>query len=196
MTETVRQNIIRDLQCKYGSYGVSTRKSLQYGRRDKDCRNQNLIITNRLIGTIYRYTAFDSTVYIATKIKFVKTSTSSDDVSITIGATTFGPYSFTGDGEDIAAYFYNIIQDNSTSPEFYAEYTSDTLYIYSYATSLSYATSVSVTSSNSLTTSTITTDDDNEDEILDIWNCVTKAELCDMIEYSYYILNSSDPCNC
>lgn len=88
LTLTTRNNIIRDLQCKYSTYADTVRKALQYGRRDESCRSKNLIIANKLIGAIYRYIP------------------------------------------------------------------------------------------------------DSED------NCLTEAEICDVIEYSYLILDSDNPCNC
>lgn len=196
MLEADRQAFIRYAQCKYALHADKVRKALQYGKRNEQCLSKDMIVANEFIQMLYNYTAFTAAVTFSAAITFTKTSSSSDDVTVTIGGTAFGPYTTTGDGEDIASYFYNLFTDNTTSPDYFAEFNDNVLYVYSYDTSLSYSTTLTVTSANSLTTSSITKASTVEDEILEFWNCLTEDQMCDVVQYLLQLVDSDKPCLC
>lgn len=179
---THKQNI----QCKYHSLSLKLNKSLRYGTKNIGCLARQAKIINGYLGALYCYKTFDADPTFAAKLVFEKDNSDSETVTLSIGLVTIGSYTGTGDGEAIAIEFENDINDNTTSPDYSAERTGSTVYIYSSDSSLSYSTTITVDAGSDFVTTDV--DDDYEDSILDLWNDITNTEMCAIINSAYEIM--------
>lgn len=55
LTEAIRYNIIRDLQCKQADFLEKVTKAIAYGRKDAYCLQRDYMVADAYIGVIYRY---------------------------------------------------------------------------------------------------------------------------------------------
>lgn len=195
ITVDCRNTLIRDLQCKYADHISKVSKGLAFRKKDLPCLKRDAILARQFISMLYCYTTFTSDVTAAFSILFVKEdATDRDVVELFIDGVSMGTYTGSGTQAEIAQYFYNEINDNSTV--WHAEFVDNTLYVWSYDTNQTYADVISITSSNNETTITYTSLEDNLEEILDIWNCIPYEDICNVYEFASKILKENCNCNC
>ena len=187
-----RTKWIQYLQCQLGTLADTTSKAYAFRKRNKECLRNDLILLNNVIRILYNYVTFDDVVTYAYSFTFTKTSASSDTLTLTIGAQTFVLVT-SGDGENIASSYFTTLDGGAQLPELYAEIDGNTLYVFSYSSSLDYTATSTVTSLNSLTTTVVASLEDSLQDILDLWNCITNEELCSLISV---VRNINDECDC
>jgi len=185
---------LQNLQCLQEEYGAKLYKSLSYG----NCPEEKLILNEMLtyiIRVLRRYEVFTSEVTYAYSFTFERLiEDDSVTVSIDIDGTSWS-YTGTGTAEEIVTYFYQQINDNTTTPEFKAERVGAILYIYSYATAVDFSATNTITiSDEDILTVTDSTMEDDLDDILDIWNCVTSDQICEIINLKKKIKLNCNNC--
>ena len=187
-----RTKWIQYLQCQLGTLADTTSKAYAFRKRNKECLRNDLILLNNVIRILYNYVTFDDVVTYAYSFTFTKTSALSDTLTLTIGAQTFVLVT-SGDGEDIASSYFTTLDGSAQVPELYAEIDGNTLYVFSYSSSLDYTATSTVASLNSLTTTAVASLEDDLQEILDLWNCLTEEQICSLIALAHSL---EDDCDC
>ncbi len=184
---------IRWLQCQMGTFANTTANAFAYRKKNKECLKEDLILLDNIIRILYNYESFTSEPTYAYSFEFIRNSSTADTITLTIGAQTFNYAVTTEDGEDIANYYESILIPSGTNPDLYAERDGNILYVWSLDTSLNYSSTSTVTDLNSTVSSTVASLEDNLQEILDLWNCITNEELCSLISV---VSNINNDCDC
>jgi len=187
---------INNIQCKQATLLQSLVTALSYGTCTWEKLNTKNISTSYLVNRIKCYTPFEEEVTYASKIVFTKPHTSTVTVDLSIGVVNFTQYNAAGTAEDIVDHFLNDINNNTTSPDFYAEKIDNILYIYSYDTGASFTdvTTVTIVDALNTTSGAISSLENDLDEILNIWNCSTEDQMCSMIKYATSLVD--EDCGC
>lgn len=61
LTEEIRYNIIRELQCKQASFLEKVIKAISYGKKNAYCLQRDYLVADSYIGVIYRYDVDNTT---------------------------------------------------------------------------------------------------------------------------------------
>lgn len=162
-------------KCRISTFGTRFTKNLSLGK--------NVIfgkITNSklryLLNILKRYESFDSPVYNAQAITFTALGEGEVTVTINIDNDIF-TWTGTDSVDTMVLYFANAI--NELNIKYKAYPNGDTLYIYSYYTLETFNDVPIITITNSdpespeLLSFSITSLENNEEILLNLWNCIT-----------------------
>jgi hypothetical protein len=187
-----RNNLIRDLQCKFADYVKLTTDAMAYGKKNQPCLKQNTILVNLFIGDLYCYHTFTETVQAAFSFTINNPELETADFTINLEGTDFTITS-SSDGQSIVQALYNLINETTVSGiTWYSETNGNVLYIWTYDTGSTLPVSSSTGTETEINQSNII---DNLEEILDIWNCLSFDEICSNYEFANSILKKEN-CNC
>jgi hypothetical protein len=184
---------IRYLQCNLGNLADITSKAFAYRKRNRDCLKNDLILLNNIIKILYRYVAFDGVVTYAYSFTFSKDVATPETITLNIDGEAYPYISSSDNVEDIVNYYYDLFQNNVETPDLYAEKDGNTLYVFSYDTSLTFSSTTTPDASNDYTTIVATSMENNLQDILDLWNCITNEQLCSLIYIAHALEND---CQC
>jgi len=187
---------INNIQCKQSDLGAALSTALSLGTCTwRELNDKNVSVTH-MLNRIGCYKPFEGTVTYATKFAFAKVGTGSITVDLTIGAVTFTQFVGAGTATDIVNHFFNDINDNTTSPDYIAERVGNVLYVYSIDAGTDFAATTTVTIVDATGgTSVATTGLENDlDEILDLFNCLTFTEMCGIIRLTTKFADSTSDC--
>lgn len=197
MDTTCRHNHINLIQCRFAKLGQKVFVNKSYSLRKNECLMDKLKVVHYLLNILRCYKTFDAEVTYAFKFVISRTDTASITIEINAGAETF-TYTGTGDANDIVSWFKSNINDSTQSPiDYSAEIDAGVLYIYTTDTSASYSDTATISITNQQSGGTnsvsVTSLQNNEDEITDVWNCLSSDQLCTIINSLYYLLD--EECN-
>lgn len=201
MTKEDKIKIIQDLQCKHADWLLNYDKALSLGTC-VDTWVENNISINNFIRTIYRYKPFELEVTNADKVIIqILTSNPNEvyEITISYGGTVLVNFNGTGSQESIAQELCELINLNSATHEYYCEVENNCLYLYTYSVGASYNDTPSLTFSELDTSElelSMSTNSLNSSElgvILNLQNCLTLTELCNIITKTRALLKN---CNC
>lgn len=184
---------IRYLQCDLGNLANNTTKAFSYRKRNKECLKNDLILLNNIIRILYKYKTFDDVVTYAYSFTFTKDVATPETINLNIGADSYPYVSSSSDVEDIVDYYLALFNDNTQSPDLYAEKDGNTLYVFSYSNTLSYSSTATATASGGYTSIAVSSMEDNLQDILDLWNCLTNDQVCSLISLGHDL---TEECNC
>lgn len=184
---------IRYLQCALANVANSTGKAVAFRKRSRECLKNDLILLNNVIRILYKYTSFASQPTYAYSFTFTRSAYTTDTLTLTIGAQTFVKAVTTDTEESIVDYYESVLVPSGTNPDLYSEADDDTLYVWSSSPTLSYSSTSTLTSLNSTTTVTATSMENDLQDILDLWNCLTNEQLCELISV---VKDLDEECNC
>lgn len=111
----------------------------------------------------------------------VRGDSSNVTYTLNIGSDSFV---YTGAGNAYTITLDLLAQINA-STDYKAYLSGTTLYIYSYSTSVNWAETTTVTSTVPTTTGVLTNLQDNTNILIDLWNCLTTKEMCQLINSVY-----------
>lgn len=185
---------LANLQCKNANMGAKVSNALSVGHPMLPCLRRDFVTVNHILQIGMCYKAFSAPVTYATKITFNKIGTDNTTVTLAIGATTYTPYTGTGDSISIATFFKDVLDAAIVGIDYEVERVGNVLYIYSYDSSASFSDITTVVSSNTSVTSDIVNIQNNLEEILNLWNCLTEQELCEVITFAQCL--ETDDCGC
>jgi hypothetical protein len=188
-----KETWVNYFQCKQAAKLTNFVNSLSYGIcPEKNVRENNVL--SSLIDVLYRYEVFEDQVTYAQSITVsIADETIPTDISINVGGNNIMYISaFTGTAEELAQEIstqflaYNIV-------DFYTEVVGASLYVYSYNTNYDDTTLTEIVYTDPVT---IENNDirDNLDLILDLWNCMTFEQFCNIVCYAKKYTNIK--CNC
>lgn len=181
ITDVDRIKWIRYLQCNLGELADTTSKAFAYRKRNKECLQDDLFLLDNVIRMLYNYVTFDDIVTYAYSFTFTKAVATPETITLTIGANSYPYVSSSSNVEDIVDYYYGLFENNVQSPDLYAEKDGNTLYVFSYDTSLTFSSTTTTNASGNYTTITAASMEDDLQDILDLWNCITNEQLCSLI---------------
>lgn len=184
---------IRYLQCNLGTLADTTSKAYAFRKRNRDCLRNDLILLNNVIKILYRYVAFDDVVTYAYSFTFEKNVSTSETITLNIDGEPYPYVSSSDDVTDIVNYYYDLFQNNIENPDLHAEKDGNTLYVFSYDNTLTFSSTTVPNASNGYTTITATSMEDNLQDILNLWNCITNEQLCSLIYIAHALEND---CQC
>lgn len=114
-------------------------------------------------------------------LSIAREGSASVTVDLDIGADNF-TYTGVDNAEGILLNLQAQL-DNNTIFETYLS--NNVLYIYSYSDTIDFSTATDFTSSLTTTVGTLTNYEDNPNILLNLWNCLTSTELCQLINSIY-----------
>lgn len=161
--------------CRRSSFGTRLTRKLSLGQNILPITKTALKL-KYLIDILKRYQSFDSPVYNAQAITF--TAIGNGEVTVTINIDN-DIFTWTGSDtvDNMVLYFANAI--NELNIKYKAYPNGDTLYIYSYYTLETFNDVPIITITNSdplspdLLSFSITSLENNEEILLNLWNCIT-----------------------
>lgn len=152
----------------------------------------SMVVVRKYLKYLYKYQPFAGTVTYAYKFEIVRLTDTTVDINITIGAESI-TYSGTGTLNDILTFFKTSF-NNSGVYAFVAEVIDGILYIYSFDVALTFLTATTVSTTDILRATIAQTNIQNTYcTILDLKNCLTTTQLCDIINSGYSLLTE---CSC
>lgn len=194
ITKDCQKKYILDIRCKLSDHAGDTSKAITLMRSDRHCKTRDLTLLDGFVDSLFYYNAFDSDVTYAYKFKFKRTDSQQITVQIDIGTESFS-VTDNGNASTFVQSFFKKIENNTQSPaNLRAEFDGDVLYVYSYSSNINYLTSTSVTvtqgsdQDNEVNESSL---QNKEEEILNLWNCLTYNELCSIINGAYDTIKTS-----
>lgn len=211
MNRTCLNNNIINIQCIHSTLGVTLSDHLSAGTRKIVCLDRYNIATGYLLDILRGYKPFEDNLTYAYKFTFVREAgdTTSTTVSMTmknivVGQALLTSYVGTGSGTDIATHFQTVINAASLGITYYTERVDNVLYVYSYDSNVDFSDVSTLGSSSTKVTATTKSLENNLDEILNIWNSLTKKELCNLVTFATTTAGktaggsttSSGGCNC
>lgn len=193
ITDVDRIKWIRYLQCDLGNLADTTSKAFAFRKKNRECLKEDLILLDNIIRILYDYVTFDDTVTWAYSFTFEKTVSTPSTVELNIDGNAYPYVSSSSDPEDIVDYYLALFNNNVQTPDLYAEKDGTTLYVFSYSTSLNFSDVPTPSSTGSLVTITTASMEDDLQDILDLWNCLSNDEICSLISLGHDI---EEECNC
>jgi len=197
MYTSCKHDHIRLLQCKFGTLAQQIYIDKSYSLKRDTCLIDSAKAVHYMLNILRCYKTFDDELTYAYKFTVTRTDTSSITIQIDVGAETF-TYTGTGTADEIVSYFKSQINDNTQSPiDYSAEIDEGVLYVYTTSDSASYSdthtiaiNSQIVNGTNSVSVSSL---QNNENEITNVWNCLSGDELCEVLDGIYCLL--PEKCN-
>lgn len=193
ITDVDRIKWIRYLQCDLGELADTTSKAFAFRKRNRECLKDDLFLLNNIIRILYNYVTFDDTVTYAYSFTFSKSVSTPETITLTIGSDSYPYVSSSSDAEDIVDYYLTLFNDNAQDPDLYAEKDGTTLYVFSYDVDLNYSSTTTATASGGYTTIATASMENDLQDILDLWNCLTNDQICSLISFGHGI---TEECNC
>jgi hypothetical protein len=193
ITDVDRIKWIRYLQCNLGELADTTSKAYAFRKRNRDCLRNDLILLNNVIRILYKYVAFDDVVTYAYSFTFQKTVSNSETITLNIDGEPYPYVSSSDDVTDIVNYYYKLFQNSVQNPDLYAEKDGNTLYVFSYDNALTFSSTTAPNASSNYTTIAAASMEDNLQDILNLWNCITNEQLCSLIYIAHALEND---CQC
>jgi hypothetical protein len=184
---------IRYLQCNLGELADSSSKAFAYRKKNRECLKNDLILLNNIIRILYKYVTFDDIVTYAYSFTFTKEVSTSETITLNIAGEAYPYVSSTSDEEDIVDYYLALFNNNVQDPDLYAEKDGNTLYVFSYDTDLNFASTTTPDASGDYTTISASSLENDLQDILDLWNCLTNEQICNLIATAHELENG---CNC
>lgn len=193
--------IIQDLQCKHASWLADYSNALSLGQCPESWIMNNIMISN-MIKVLYRYTPFTQAITNADSITITLSPENITDVyniSISYGAVNLVTFSGSGSQQQIVDSIVTLINENTITHEYYCVSKDNVLYLYTYSGSYTYSSTPTVVISETnlsvleLTTSTYQYTELNSDELLDLWNCISVDDFCDIVCKIKSLITN---CNC
>jgi hypothetical protein len=185
VTDIDRIKWIRYLQCNLGELADTTSKAFAYRKRNKECLQDDLFLLDNVIRILYNYVTFDDVVTYAYSFTFTKDVATSETITLNIDGDAYPYTSSSADVTDIVDYYYTLFQDNVQTPDLYAEKDGNTLYVFSYDTALTFSSTTAPAASGGYTTIASASLENDLQDILDLWNCITNEQLCSLISLAY-----------
>lgn len=197
-TQSCKETYINYIQCKTANLASSLSSKLDIGASDSECLFTKLKLITQYLKILYRYRVPEYEIKYLYAVTINNTDGNSLSLSLSINGLNLGTYSGDDAGQYIVSYFKNYINNNTTSPDYWADTVGSTLYIYSYTT-LSYTTYIPYVLDNGTGTAytgySTTSYSGNEDYILGVWNCLTSIQIDDIIQHSLILLKNYDACS-
>jgi hypothetical protein len=187
-TQSCKETYIAYIQCKNANLAREVVKSAQYGKDNLKCLLTKLKIIHSYLDILYRYRVFQEEVTYAYSVTIENEEGNSVTIGIAINGVDIGSYTGEGDGTSIVSALKSYINENTSVPEYYAEANNSTLYIYSYAGSGVSYTYEPVLSG--ITEYSVSSLEEEEEIILNFWNCLTNEEIDNIINHSLNILEN------
>jgi hypothetical protein len=192
ITDIDRIKWIRYLQCQLGILADTTSKAYAFRKRNRDCLRDDLILLNNVIRILYKYVTFDDTVTYAYSFTFEKDVATPETITLSIDGEVYPYVSSSNDAEDIVDYYLGLFNNNVQDPDLYAEKDGTTLYVFSYDTDLNFSSTTTAAASSGYTTITATSMEDDLQDILDLWNCLTNDQICELISIAHSLIEECD----
>jgi len=201
MIKADKIKIIQDLQCKHANWLFNYNKALSLSTCVETWIENNISISN-FIETVYRYKPFELEVTNADKVIIqILTSNPNEvyEITISYGGTVLVNFNGTGSQESIAQELCELINLNSSTHEYYCVVEDNCLYLYTFSLSATYSDTPLLTFSEldtsemELTMSTTPLSNSELGVILNLQNCLTLTELCNIITKTRALLKN---CNC
>lgn len=180
MTTDQLKTLIKYLQCKQGKFAKVVADKLSLGICVDDYLNR-LIISSYILEAFYRYKVFDGVVTNAQTVQITSSSTEIVGFDINIGPVLLAHYEGVGDIDTINNYINNYINMNSATTGWYCTILGGSLYIYTYdlAEDFSNLLLLKFTTPTILTYTTSSLEN-NLDDIINAFNCLTICQLSDL----------------
>lgn len=162
-------------KCRLASFATRLTRGLNLAQNVLAYKNTSFKIT-QLLNMLKRYEPFDSPIYNAQAITFTALGNGEITVTIDIDNDIF-TYTGSESVEDMVLYLANAI--NNLNIKYKAYPNGDTLYIYSYYTleTFDYVPTITITNSDptspELLSFSVTSLENNEEILLNLWNCIT-----------------------
>lgn len=192
VTQDCKEKIINYIQCKLANMGNAWTSSLQTRKKDLDCLTETAKILDAYVCLLYRYFVFTDTPTYAYKVTIDKEETeTAETLTLSINAVNLGAWTGTGTGAEACSYLKSYINENTSTPEYLAEYVGSTLYIYSAAAvGISYTYTPYIDEGGSEYDSyTYSSLENKEEEILDALNTITSVQVDEIIHHAFLLLN-------
>ena len=197
MIKEEKNNLLLRLQCLHGQYGNTLANAMSIGK----CTDKHLCINSKAyysIQVIRRYQVFSENVTNAGKITISRNGGTLTDVTVDIYVDNIllGSYTGIGTQEVILDSLQNVINSGTNFHGYIAFAEGNTLYLYTYNNTESYNSVLlgSYTENEVVDTpSLVLTSTSLENklcEILNLWNCITDCELCEIINFLKDILSN------
>lgn len=181
MILTEKNYKILALRCLHATFASKLATGFSLFKNTLNLKETNLIIMY-LLKMLENYNPFESKIYNAQEITFVRSNEGEFTVTINIDGDI---YSYTGSGDevDLNYYFANLI--NLNQGKYIAYATNGALYLYTYYSLETFSDIPTITITNSDITNTqtllsfsIDSLEDSQEILLNLWNCITEEDFC------------------
>ncbi len=173
------------LRLNHSQFSKILSKALSLGKCSDELieKDQKIMFMTKVLN---RYQPFVSKVTNTYKVQFDRLKIG--NITLQLQFSTYN-YSYTGteDGNQIALYFKDLINADG---QYYSVTNGNILYLYTYDLNESFSDIPRITNSDITTMTTIITSlQNNEDEILDIINCITTEEFCEIKAEAFRLMS-------
>jgi hypothetical protein len=192
MIQSQLDDIILSIKADHGPLGASLTNALQLGTRKVISINRRNVAIGHLLNILNKYDAFEEGVTFASKIEFISHDSTTVVLTLTIGAETEVISSTSASNIDYIIDTFVTLFNAAHSPQYIAFKFENTMYVYSYDVAATFTDLVSfATTSTSSIEARVTNLQNDQSEILDLWNPITSDDLCRLIKLTRALISTN-----
>jgi hypothetical protein len=172
--------LIKYLQCKQGKFAKKVADKISLGICSQELLDK-LTISSYLLEVFYRYKTYTSDITNAQKLTINTETSATLDIDLEVGGLGLGNYIGVGSRELILDFYFNYINANTSTTNYYAVRIEDSLYIYSFSNLESFADTLEIVfltvAEVEYTTESL---ENNTSELMNLINCLTVCNLSNL----------------
>ena len=177
MTTNQLKILIKYLQCKQGRFAKRVADKMSLGICSQEYLDR-LVISSYILEVFYRYKLFTSDITNAQSLTIDTETSELIDIDLEIGGLGLGNYVGIGSRELILDFYFNYINANTPTTNYYAVRIEDSLYIYSFSNLESFVDTLEIVF---LTVAEVEYTgeslENNTSELMNLINCLTVCNL-------------------